>query len=160
MTPNILIYHGIIERLAVATRSCDGQPEEGGILLGAYRDSGMELISLSEAGPTDERSLSRFVRQDPRHQAIATAAWKASEGTVTVVGEWHTHPSGEPNPSMIDLAAWNDLAGRAGRPMAFIIAAPRKWRVFLMMSKLTEIRLATMQFAEHGKLGIVLEPRS
>ena len=82
---------------------CRGQAEQGGILIGAYRGEGLEVVDLTEAAPADERALTRFVRQDPAHQAAATAAWEASGGQVTMVGEWHTHPFGEPSPSRTDL---------------------------------------------------------
>ena len=45
--------------------------------------------------------------------------WAASNGTVTYIGEWHTHPELTPNPSQIDLNSWKNLLPQ--RPMVLLI---------------------------------------
>lgn len=154
----LLIHHAVAERLNAAAAACGGQAEEGGVLLGAYRDGGLEVTSLTEAAPSDERSLLCFVRQDPRHQRAATDAWTASGGTITMVGEWHTHPYGEPQPSGTDLRTWKGLLRRSRYPHAFVIAAPGGWRAWLGMRRVLVTRLMQMHVVEHGEVGTVLTP--
>ncbi len=154
----LLVHHAVAERLDLATASCSGRAEEGGILLGAYRDGGLEVTSLTEAAPGDERSLTRFVRQDLRHQAAATLAWQQSGGTITIVGEWHTHPSGEPRPSSTDLRTWKGVLRSSGYPRAFVIAAPGTWSAWLGTRRVLVNRLARLHVAERGRVGLVFSP--
>lgn len=158
ITPRLLVHHAVAERLDAATATCVGRPEEGGILLGAYREGGLEVTALTEAAPTDERSLLRFVRQDPRHQEAATAAWEASSGTITVVGEWHTHPSGEPQPSGTDLRTWKRVLRRSRYPRGFVIASPGGWRAWLGMRRWATVHLTRLYLIERGNVGVVLVP--
>lgn len=158
MKPCLLVHHTVAARLDAAAASCAGRAEQGGILLGAYRQGGLEVTGLTEAAPSDERSLTRFVRQDPRHQATATQAWKSSGGNVTVVGEWHTHPSGEPRPSHTDLATWKGVLRLSRYPQAFIIAAPGTWRGWLGTRRFLVVRLMQLHVVEHGQVGVVLTP--
>lgn len=151
----VLVHHPVAARLDIAVASCGGRAEEGGILIGAYRSGGLEITGLTEATGTDERSLTRFVRQDPCHQAAAIAAWEASGGVVTMVGEWHTHPFGEPQPSQTDLATWRGVVHRK-HPTAFIIAAPGQWRLFLGKKRLAWMTFQRLEPVEHGAIGLVL----
>lgn len=160
MKPRLLIHHAVAERLDAAAAACGGRPEEGGILLGAYRDGGLEVASLTEAAPSDERSLLRFVRQDPLHQKAATEAWAVSGGTITVVGEWHTHPSGEPQPSGTDHRTWKGVLRHSRYPRAFIIAAPGRWRAWLGTRRLLLTRLMRLHVVERGDVGVVLTPET
>lgn len=160
MKPRLLVHHAVAERLDAAAAACAGRPEEGGILLGAYRDGGLEVASLTEAAPSDERSLLRFVRQDPAHQRAATEAWTASGGTITVVGEWHTHPSGEPQPSGTDRRTWTCLLRRSLYPRTFIIAAPGRWCAWLGMRRLLVTRMTRLHIVERGEVGVVLTPEA
>lgn len=160
MTPRLLVHHAVVERFDAAAASCGGRPEEGGILLGAYREGGMEVTSLTEAAPLDERQLTRFVRQDPRHQEAATRAWVASDGTVNFVGEWHTHPSGDPRPSTTDFNTWKDVVRRGRRPMGFVIVAPGMWWAYLGTRRFMLFRLMQLHPVERGRMGVVLGPVS
>lgn len=50
-------------------------------------------------------------------------AWRASHGTCTYLGEWHTHPELTPIPSMIDWADWQRRlrSDRFSEPIYFVI---------------------------------------
>ena len=54
----------------------------------------------------DQQRLWMFARSDPSHQKAAEAAWLASGGTITFVGEWHTHPTGILTPSPRDFVTY------------------------------------------------------
>lgn len=97
--------------------------EAGGLLIGEYRGPHVEVVKCTTPFAGDFRSRSRFVRQDPRHQSIATAEWTASGGTLNYVGEWHTHPELHPTPSHIDRRSWVDkIRSRTPLPLVFLIA--------------------------------------
>jgi integrative and conjugative element protein (TIGR02256 family) len=152
----ILLRHGVRERLATEAARCSGRPEVGGILIGCYRGRDIDIRDYTGRGDADVSALFSFVRMDPSHQRAATAAWSTSGQTDTFVGEWHTHPFGEPAPSSVDTATWRRLTRDNGRPMAFAVVSPGAWKVFVV--KRTRLRWAvtvTIE-AEVGGLGVVL----
>jgi integrative and conjugative element protein (TIGR02256 family) len=100
--------------------------------------------------------LFAFTRGDPLHQAEATSAWGASGGTVTFIGEWHTHPSGGVAPSAIDLRTWRRLTKANGRPMAFALVVPGSWGVFLAKPRLLRPVVTRSVPIERSELGVVL----
>lgn len=133
LTRLVLIRCPIARAFDGVRRACRGADETGGILLGMRRGPHLDVIDLTWPGPEDIRTPTRFVRQDPSHQELATKAWHSSDRRVTCVGEWHTHPSGAANPSMLDRRAWNSVAQQAnGSACAFVIVSPRGWRVWLL----------------------------
>ena len=154
----VLVHHVVARRFDGLVDGCRSQPEQGGILLGAYRKEGLEVVGLTEAAPADERTLTRFVRQDPAHQAAATAAWKESGGQLTMVGEWHTHPFGEPEPSPTDRGTWGIAVRRSRFPLLFVIVAPGRWRAFRGTRRLMILRLARLKATVAGDIGLLLSP--
>ena len=158
VSDRVLVHHAVASRFDGLVDKCRGQPEQGGILLGAYRKEGLEVVGLTEAAPTDERALTRFVRQDPAHQAAATAAWKESGGQLTMVGEWHTHPFGGPEPSPTDRRTWGSAVRRSHLPLLFVIVAPGRWRAFHGTRRLMILRLARLEAALAGEVGLLLSP--
>ncbi|WP_230979351.1 Mov34/MPN/PAD-1 family protein [Xanthomonas sontii] len=54
---------------------------------------------------------------------IAFSRWKATQGTVRYLGEWHIHPEDHPYPSCLDRSEWNRLSAqrRDKRPMLAVI---------------------------------------
>ena len=158
VSDRVLVHHAVVSRFDELVDRCRGQPEQGGIILGAYRKEGLEVVGLTEAAPADERALTRFVRQDPAHQAAATAAWRESGGQFTMVGEWHTHPFGEPEPSPTDLGTWGSAVRRSRLPLIFVIVAPGRWRAFRGTRRLMMLRLARLGANVAGEVGIMLSP--
>jgi integrative and conjugative element protein (TIGR02256 family) len=82
--------------------------EAGGVLLGRHLRDGNAIVVDAVTVPMDgdRRTRTRFHRAQRRHQAAIDAAWAASEGTCTYLGEWHTHPEPVPTPSLVDWADW------------------------------------------------------
>ena len=158
VSDRVLVHHPVASRFDGLMDRCRGQPEQGGILLGAYRKEGLEVVGLTEAAPADERALTRFVRQDPAHQAAAMAAWKESGGQLTMVGEWHTHPSGEPEPSPTDRGTWGSVVRSSRLPLLFVIVAPGRWQAFRGTRRLMILRLARLGAAVVGEVGLLLSP--
>ncbi|HEV2924397.1 MAG TPA: Mov34/MPN/PAD-1 family protein [Solirubrobacteraceae bacterium] len=105
-----------IQQLARASQ--DGK-ETGGVLLGfdATDTTPLTVTAAGDPGPHAQRSASRF-RRDLKHaQAIADAAWALDRSLW--IGDWHTHPAGDPSPSTTDLAGYR-AALRAGDLPSFL----------------------------------------
>lgn len=105
--------------------------EAGGILLGYRRGPHIEILEGSAPLPRDTRHRNSFERNDPGHQALTDARWKDSGGTVTYLGEWHTHPSTIPSPSPTDRVEWDKLRAFYREPLVFLIVGTDKWYVEL-----------------------------
>lgn len=121
------------EMRAFAQHAADA-PEAGGVLLGRHLRDGSAIVVDAVTVPMggDERARTRFHRARRRHQAAIDAAWVASDGTCTYLGEWHTHPEPIPSPSPIDLRDWRRRLrqDRYTPPLLFAIvgtAAIRAW---------------------------------
>jgi integrative and conjugative element protein (TIGR02256 family) len=84
--------------------------EAGGVLLGRFlignNDVVVDHITVPVAG--DKRTRFGYFRSKPAHQNRISEAWSSSRGTCNYLGEWHTHPEDDPNPSGHDLANWKN----------------------------------------------------
>lgn len=151
----MLVHHSVREALDRAAAGCAAKPEAGGILLGAYRGADVEVTGRTDPGPGDERQLSSFTRSDPLHDVANRTAWNASGGTVSYVGEWHTHPWGGVQPSSTDTTTWRSEAKRCGRPMVFALVAPGEWGLFLVCPRWPRPSISRLGFLEAGDVGVV-----
>ena len=80
--------------------------ETGGILLG-HDDAPRRATTVTvagEPGPAAIREPRFFLRDLPHASALATRSW-SDDGSVWV-GEWHTHTSGPPVPSKVDVTSY------------------------------------------------------
>lgn len=84
--------------ILLAPESADGR-ETGGILLGRGPDAdGVVRVEIAgDAGPRADRRPDFFLRDLSHARELADGAWKRSRAVW--VGEWHTHPTGGPEPS-------------------------------------------------------------
>lgn len=122
----ILVEYPVLETARSFLRPPEHLVEAGGILLGAYRGPHLDVTAATVPMPRDRRTPILFDRRDPGHAQAATSAWRESGGTTTYVGEWHSHISGDAQPSSIDLATWRDvLASNPAALYLFVIVAPR-----------------------------------
>jgi integrative and conjugative element protein (TIGR02256 family) len=82
--------------------------EAGGVLLGRFlkdcSDVVVDLVTVPMSN--DKRMRYSFYRSKKQHQQIIDQYWKESNGTVTYLGEWHTHPEAFPVPSKVDETDW------------------------------------------------------
>lgn len=141
--------------------------ETGGFVLGMRRGRHIEItgVTMQEAG--DQASAYYFERRDAAHQRKAVSAWEASGGAVSLVGDWHSHPYGPPNPSSTDRTAWRDLSSAIGGSAVGIILAngepgiflsPRRWSL-LGAQRCSLIEETTDEFVfANGKVGNLLSP--
>jgi integrative and conjugative element protein (TIGR02256 family) len=105
--------------------------EVGGWLLG-YWTVDRVAVYVTQATPPGPRGTPVGVWISGRsHRERFDAAWEASGGIVTFLGDWHTHPGGPTSPSGRDADAARQLAedGQYGtpEPVLALVAVPR-WR--------------------------------
>jgi integrative and conjugative element protein (TIGR02256 family) len=106
--------------------------ETGGWLLGYWSADGAAVV-LTHATPPGPRGAPDGVTvSDEGHSAYFEQAWNWSDGRVTFLGDWHTHPAGVPLPSSTDRAAMRQLAENAAfdtpTPLIAIVTHPgHRW---------------------------------
>lgn len=83
-------------------------PESGGVLLGRFIKNSRDIVIDNVTVPMkgDNRKRHSFKRLSPLHQQIIDDEWKKSKGTCNYLGEWHTHPETNPEPSGVDKKDW------------------------------------------------------
>lgn len=105
-----------------------GRPWEiGGWLLGYRRG---DTIVVTHATAPRSRGTPFGVTISARgHRPAFDRLWEATQGRVTFLGDWHTHPGGPAQPSARDHAAAAQIADDADfktpRPLVVIVATPR-----------------------------------
>ena len=97
--------------VAQLVRYAQHQPadkEAGGVLIGRYLCDSDDIVvdEVTEPMPADKRGRYFFHRAQQAHQQVIEQAWRASHGTRTYLGEWHTHPEAQPIPSGVDTRDW------------------------------------------------------
>jgi integrative and conjugative element protein (TIGR02256 family) len=121
------IHRPLLDRFAQLP---PGRREIGGWLLG-YWSGGIPTIT--HATPPGPRGTPRGVTvAGAGHRPRFDETWAATDGHVTFVGDWHTHPGGRLRPSKQDAIALEQLARDENygtpEPLAIIVATPRtRW---------------------------------
>jgi len=122
VTPYVLLSKKVADEIRQARH--DRLPKEtGGFLIGLRRGPHVEITDLTHQGTGDYASRTSFERRDPKHRKKILASWRASGSTESLVGDWHSHPYGAPEPSATDRKAWKTLAQAVGRPVIGLIEA-------------------------------------
>ena len=115
--------------------------EAGGVLLGKRRGDNIELCLATAPTTHDQRARSFFTRLPRIHQEIVDRLWVETHGEIAYVGEWHTHPEKEPQPSSIDEGNSMDLIQRhaSGDTLLFIIVGTTSLHVQLTSTKVNQV---------------------
>lgn len=115
--------NSVIEIFLQHIQAKDSDSEAGGLLLGTVHGSGMLITGATIPTAWDRRFRYLFERSPLGHDAIVKAFWKASQGTIRYLGEWHTHPEDYPHPSVLDRSEWNQLSSKRKdkRPLLTVI---------------------------------------
>lgn len=83
------------------------QNEAGGLLIGRMLLQGDVIIDQAvEPSMEDKSSRFSFFRPIKLAQQFVVRIWHRSRGTQNYLGEWHTHPEDNPNPSSTDIKNW------------------------------------------------------
>lgn len=105
--------------------------EAGGVLLGRFIKNSKDIIIDKVTVPMkgDKQTRCTFKRLSTLHQIVVEEEWSLSKGTCNYLGEWHTHPETDPEPSGVDIRDWKrklktDLF--SSRYLYFIIAGTEK----------------------------------
>lgn len=128
-----------LPRLWVAdnvTRQLVGLParpwEVGGWLLGYWSADRRDLVVTHATPPARRGTPFGVWISGDGHRERFDEAWAASEGRITYIGDWHTHPGGPALPSTRDARAMKQISAdedfRAPQPLIAITALPR-WRL-------------------------------
>jgi integrative and conjugative element protein (TIGR02256 family) len=123
----------VLTALSDAASKC-APNETGGFLIGLRRDTSIEVTGNTSEGLGDRATRSTFERAGRHHQREAERAWKESGGFQTLVGDWHSHPVGAGEPSLMDELAWGDLLKAMKRPGVAIIVSNSGPNVYLLPS--------------------------
>jgi len=128
--------------------------ETGGALLG-WRDERSAVIThVLGPGPNATHGWSHFEPDGKWQQREGERIYLASGRTVAYLGDWHTHPHGQPQPSRQDRKTAKliaeDVRFRAPRPLYAIAGKPwyhlrnSEWELKMMQwqdGSLQDIRL-------------------
>ena len=79
------------------------------MLLGIRRHNHFEILDVTTPTEFDQATRTHWIRSEDIHQQTATKKWNESNGAITYLGEWHTHPERYPNPSKTDRKEWARL---------------------------------------------------
>jgi integrative and conjugative element protein (TIGR02256 family) len=126
VNPSLFVHRGVFARFG----RLPARPYEvGGWLLGYWAEDRSSLL-LTHATPPLSRGTPYGVRVSGRgHRKLFDAAWDATEGHVTYLGDWHTHPGSPPLPSPRDQRALEQLANDPSFdtpvPLIAIVSTPR-----------------------------------
>jgi integrative and conjugative element protein (TIGR02256 family) len=126
MTPGLFVHSEVIARI----NCTPARPfEVGGWLLGFWAEDA-SAVFVTHATPPASHGSPFGVRISGRgHRQRFDDAWDATDGVVTFLGDWHTHPGCPPLPSQQDAKAMEQLAGReqygTPYPLMAILSTPR-----------------------------------
>ena len=93
----------------------EGEPEKGGLLFGEIypEQSLVRVTGATVPGPYDRATRLSWTRDKKSSNEKIARVWRESGGTVNYVGEWHTHPTDYPVPSLLDELTIRRLYARA-----------------------------------------------
>lgn len=133
-TGAFVVSDAALERLRKYRQTYWRRKEAGGVLLGRHLIDGADVIVDEVTVPqrNDKRSRFSFFRSGD-HQDIVLGNWKASRGTQTYLGLWHSHPEPNPTPSSVDLHDWRSACRRDryfGERLFFIILGTKTFGVW------------------------------
>jgi integrative and conjugative element protein (TIGR02256 family) len=77
--------------------------------MGLRRGEHFEITAVTYPGPKDLSTPYSFSRLDEHHANDIQSAWVSNESFVTLIGDWHSHPTGDGSPSSKDRRAWRSL---------------------------------------------------
>lgn len=118
----VLIRADALKILLSYVQKDSDMKEAGGILIGCRKHGNhIDIHVVTEPGRWDRRRRHSFVRSREPHQRICREQWRKSDGYMTYLGEWHTHPELKPLPSAMDLEGWHKQQQRCGLPLVGLI---------------------------------------
>jgi integrative and conjugative element protein (TIGR02256 family) len=128
--------------------------ETGGFLIGLRRGLHLEVIDLTLQHSDDIATPISFRRESLGHAEKVEREWTLSEGLRAIVGDWHSHPIGQGEPSSTDLRAWKVLARACKGSVVGIIAASVEPQVFWVIPRMMSLRTVQLCIVEDGDIDV------
>lgn len=125
---SILIEKNVVVKLNRYKQLFSNVPESGGLLLGRTDINGnTRIIDITEPGSSDIQLRCYFIRRDKKHKELLC---KAKNRCLYFKGNWHTHPTENPTPSIVDIFSWkrtlrNDKPGDSDYAYFIIVGINR-----------------------------------
>ena len=106
--------------------------ETGGVLMGYMPSTAETVVTNIIIGGQDEiRTAVSFVPDSRYQQGIIEAFYKASGGSFTYIGDWHSHPNGVLALSPTDKSTLRRISkcpeARCKLPVMMVIAGRKNW---------------------------------
>lgn len=99
----VIIDQVLSEKLLSYKQTNENSPETGGVLMGElYLKSNKIKITHILVGELTSSSKYGLELNVKYLQKKIDEIWQKSDGTITYLGDWHTHPEIKPKPSFID----------------------------------------------------------
>src|SRR5687768_10232346 len=114
-------YYESVLRLFDSEIKKFGVIETGGVLLGWYDEENIIVTKATNAGPNATHENFYF-RADANYiDMIIDMEFANSDGRVIYLGEWHTHPQTNPQPSSVDLNSLDEITQSSNSPNLLLI---------------------------------------
>lgn len=100
--------------------------ETGGMLLGYIEKKNYYVLDLIEAGPDAVHKLNYFLPDSKFQQPILEQKFIKSNGLITFLGDWHSHPNEDSYMSKLDMETLKNISEDEGAQITcpiFIIIA-------------------------------------
>jgi integrative and conjugative element protein (TIGR02256 family) len=96
--------------------------ERGGVIMGKlYLNKNMVVITDIIESPSKASHKNRYEMDVEYIQKKINSIWKESNGTITYIGDWHTHPEYNPKPSLTDYITFSKNYFRSTIDQNFLI---------------------------------------
>lgn len=148
MKGRIKISSLVIQKMSQFIQTSFDSPEAGGVLLGRFILNSEYIVvdDITLPHKKDKRSKHCFIRNKHAHQLEILKKWKESGGTCNYLGEWHTHPEPNPQPSFNDLKDWERILKQTRfdtESLFFVIVGTEHLFVWEGLKKTMEIKQLT-----------------
>ncbi len=140
----VWISHDVLDRVKDEAQN-KAPLETGGILIGYISEDDDHVVVTDMAGPGPQAKHRKWkFRPDYIfHQDELSLIFDESEGTLTYLGDWHSHPATSPYLSFLDKRALRNIArfpdNYIGRPIMLVLGGddnrntinwtPYVWRI-------------------------------
>jgi len=84
--------------------------ETGGMLLGYIKEKNYYVLDLVEAGPNAVRKVNYFLPDGKYQQPILERKFNKSNGLITFLGDWHSHPNADSYLSKLDMETLKNIS--------------------------------------------------
>lgn len=106
--------------------------ETGGMLLGYIKENKYYVMDLVEAGPKAIHKENYFLPDGKYQQPILEQKFNKSNGLITFLGDWHSHPNADSYLSDLDMETLKNISEDDGAQISnpiFIIVGTSPFNI-------------------------------